>query len=304
MSEQHSQTYNHRQFLSFLTTRDQIMTIIDVLVVWYIVYKMFTFFKGTKAITLLKGVAVIAELRIASEIFGLQILSWLLNQLIVSGVIAAVIVFQPEIRRGLEIIGRHSPFLSSKAVAEDDKTIQAFDKAIQYMSERKIGALITVERKTGLDEYIETGIDLDADITGELLINIFVPNTPLHDGAVIVKQGKIAVACAYLPLSESNLIPKEYGTRHRAAVGISEVSDAVTIIVSEETGDVGITMHGELICGLSQEKYLRLLRAQLVPEKAKNMNFIKRSFGGFSRGYNSGSRFFSGLLALLSLEVL
>lgn len=304
MADQHSLTNNLRQFISFLLSRDQIMNIIDVLVVWYIVYKVFRFFKGTKAVTLLKGVAVIAEVRIVSEVFGFTILSWLLNQLIVSGLIAAVIVFQPEIRRGLEILGRHSPFLTSKTVAEEDKTIQAFDKAIQYMSERKIGALITVERQTGLDEYIETGIDLDADIVGELLINIFIPNTPLHDGAVIVKQGKIAVACAYLPLSESNLIPKEYGTRHRAAVGISEVSDAVTIIVSEETGDVGITMNGELICGLTQEESLRMLRAQLVPENKKNKNIVRKSIEGFSRGYNSGSKFFSGLLALLSFEFL
>lgn len=147
-----------------------------------------------------------------------------------------------------EHLGRSSFFRPNKgAQQEDERIIQAFDKAIQYMSKRKIGALITIERNTGLDEYIETGIDLDADITGELLINIFIPNTPLHDGAVIIKNEKIAVASAYLPLSESNLIPKEFGTRHRAAVGISEVSDAITIVVSEETGDVSLTLNNELI---------------------------------------------------------
>lgn len=145
--------------------------------------------------------------------------------------------------------------------------ILSFDKAIQYMSKRKIGALITIERHTGLDEYIETGIALDADITGELLINIFIPNTPLHDGAVIVKEGKIAVASAYLPLSESMLIPKEFGTRHRAAVGISEVSDAITIVVSEETGDVSITLDNELMAGLSQQEYLAILRRELIAEE-------------------------------------
>jgi diadenylate cyclase len=143
-----------------------------------------------------------------------------------------------------------------------------------------------VERNTGLDEYIETGIDLDADISGELLINIFIPNTPLHDGAVIVKQGKIAVASAYLPLSESNLIPKEFGTRHRAAVGISEVSDAVTIIVSEETGDVSLTLNNDLIPRLTQEEYLKILRAELVPkeENKDKKNLLQHFIDGVSKG--------------------
>ncbi|PQD70154.1 TIGR00159 family protein, partial [Enterococcus faecium] len=169
---------------------------------------------------------------------------------------------------------------------EDEKMILSFDKAIQYMSKRKIGALITIERHTGLDEYIETGIALDADITGELLINIFIPNTPLHDGAVIVKEGKIAVASAYLPLSESMLIPKEFGTRHRAAVGISEVSDAITIVVSEETGDVSITLDNELMAGLSQQEYLAILRRELIAEeKTKNKKNVIQSFlDGMTKG--------------------
>lgn len=194
--------------------------------------------------------------------------------------VAAIVIFQPEIRRGLEHLGRSSLFKQTKSEQqEDEKMILSFDKAIQYMSKRKIGALITIERHTGLDEYIETGIALDADITGELLINIFIPNTPLHDGAVIVKNGKIAVASAYLPLSESMLIPKEFGTRHRAAVGISEVSDAITIVVSEETGDVSITLDNQLIPGLSQEEYLSILRKQLiVEEKNKNKKNGLQSF--------------------------
>jgi diadenylate cyclase len=153
--------------------------------------------------------------------------------------------------------------------------IKAFDKAIQYMSKRKIGALITIERNTGLEEYIETGIPLDADITGELLINIFIPNTPLHDGAVIIRDGKISVSCAYLPLSDSVLLPKEFGTRHRAALGVSEVSDALTIIVSEETGNVSITLNNRLYSDLSQEDYLKMLNEAFVleekPKEKKNI---------------------------------
>ncbi|ALS37374.1 hypothetical protein ATZ35_09470 [Enterococcus rotai] len=291
MSFQLSQLFDlnyWRQLISsdFLS-RDYIINIIDILVVWYLVYKLIMLVRGTKAVQLLKGVAVFIVIRILSEIIGLHTLSWLMNQVIMYGVIAAVVIFQPEVRRGLEHLGRSSFFRTSRSEQqEDEKMILAFDKAIQYMSKRKIGALITVERNTGLDEYIETGISLDADITGELLINIFIPNTPLHDGAVIVKQGKIAVASAYLPLSESNLIPKEFGTRHRAAVGISEVSDAVTIIVSEETGDVSLTLNNDLIPRLTQEEYLKILRAELVPkeERKDKKNLLQHFIEGVSKG--------------------
>lgn len=291
MSFQISQLFDFdywRQLISsdFLS-RDYIINVIDILVVWYLVYKLIMLVKGTKAVQLLKGVAVFIVIRILSEIIGLHTLSWLMNQVIMYGVIAAVVIFQPEVRRGLEHLGRSSFFRTTKSEQqEDEKMILAFDKAIQYMSKRKIGALITVERNTGLDEYIETGIDLDADVSGELLINIFIPNTPLHDGAVIVKQGKIAVASAYLPLSESNLIPKEFGTRHRAAVGISEVSDAVTIIVSEETGDVSLTLNNDLIPRLTQEEYLKILRAELVPEEGSKdrRNLLQHFIEGVSKG--------------------
>lgn len=156
--------------------------------------------------------------------------------------------------------------------------VDALDQAIQYMSKRRIGALITVQMNTGLDDYIETGIPLDADVSGALLINIFIPNTPLHDGAVIIKDNRIAVAAAYLPLSESNLIPKELGTRHRAAVGISEVTDALTIVVSEETGGVTITKNNELIRDLMQQDYRKLLYSELVPTQEEKTNAVARFF--------------------------
>ena len=158
------------------------------------------------------------------------------------------------------------------------KLVDALDQAIQYMSKRRIGALITVQMNTGLDDYIETGIPLDADVSGALLINIFIPNTPLHDGAVIIKDNRIAVAAAYLPLSESNLIPKELGTRHRAAVGISEVPDALTIVVSEETGGVTITKNNELIRDLTQQDYRKLLYNELVPTQEEKTNAVARFF--------------------------
>ncbi|MCO8290367.1 diadenylate cyclase CdaA [Tetragenococcus halophilus] len=252
------------------------INILDILGVWYLVYKLIQMVQGTKAIQLFKGVVMFIAIRFLAEVIGLHTLSWLMDQVITYGVIAAIVIFQPEIRRGLEHLGRTTFFTPTKTEqAQGETMVQAFDKAIQYMSKRKIGALITIERNTGLEEYVETGISLDADITGELLINIFIPNTPLHDGAVIVRNGKVAVSSAYLPLSDSNMISKEYGTRHRAAVGVSEVSDALTIVVSEETGGVTLTLNNRMYNELSQEEYLKMLRDTLVVE---NTEKTKKNF--------------------------
>lgn len=262
------------------------VNILDIIVVWYIIYKLIQLLRGTKAIQLFKGVAIFLAIRFLAELIGLHTLSWLMDQVITYGVIAAIVIFQPEIRRGLEHLGRSTLFSTKQEQKEDQTLILALDKAVQYMSKRKIGALITIQRNTGLEEYIETGIALDADVTGELLINIFIPNTPLHDGAVIIRDNKVAVACAYLPLSESVLIPKEFGTRHRAAVGISEVSDAVTLVVSEETGGVSITLNNELLSELSQDEYLAILRRELVPDDKpeSRKNLLQSFIDGVTKG--------------------
>ena len=163
-----------------------------------------------------------------------------MDQVLPFGFLAIIIIFQPELRRALEQLGRGRLFARTMMQEEEerDRLIEAFMKSVSYMAKRRIGALISIEKETGLSEYIETGTRMDSMITSELLINIFIPNTPLHDGAVIVQSNRIAAAGCYLPLSESPFISKELGTRHRAALGISEVTDAVTIIVSEETGAV------------------------------------------------------------------
>ena len=262
-----------------------LVNILDIVVIWFVVYKLIMLVRGTKAVQLLKGVVVFFILKTLASLIGLSTVTWLMDQIITYGVIAVIIIFQPEVRRGLEHIGRTSFWTRVKKETTDkDRMVQSFDKAIQYMSKRKIGALVTIERNTGLDEYIETGIPLDADISGELLINIFIPNTPLHDGAVIIKNGKIAVSCAYLPLSESQLIPKEFGTRHRAAIGISEVSDALTFVVSEETGDVSVTLNNTFIPHLGQEEYLKILHEELVgrpDQDEKKKNLLQQFIDGF-----------------------
>lgn len=263
-------------FLSNIFTWQHLINLLDIGVVWYAIYKLMMLLRGTKAVQLFKGVLVIIVIKLISWYLGLRTVSWITDQIINWGIIAIIVIFQPEIRRGLEHLGRGSLFFNNKKKRNEaqEKMIQALDKAIQYMSKRRIGALMTIEMNTGLEDYIETGIPLDADVSGELLINIFIPNTPLHDGAVIIKNNRIAVAAAYLPLSESNLIPKELGTRHRAAVGISEVTDALTIVISEETGAVTITKNNELIRNLTRQDYLKLLHNELVPEEEKKQKNI------------------------------
>lgn len=249
------------QFTGF-TPVNIIFKLIDVLLVWFVIYKLLTLIRGTKAVQLLKGLFVIIVAKIATQIFGLDTLGWLIQEVINYGFLAIIIIFTPEIRRALEQLGRGKIFQRSTTQFEDEQNrlIEAMKKAVTYMAKRRIGALISIENETGLNEYIETGIKLNSEISSELLINIFIPNTPLHDGAVIVQKDKISAAACYLPLSESNFISKELGTRHRAALGLSEVTDAITIIVSEETGAISLAKNGNLYRNLSVEEFETQLR--------------------------------------------
>ncbi|WP_027410621.1 diadenylate cyclase CdaA [Anoxybacteroides tepidamans] len=241
--------------------------IVDILLVWYVIYKLIMVIRGTKAVQLLKGIILIILVRIVSNFLGLSTLQWLMDQALTWGFLAIIIIFQPELRRALEQLGRGKLFSRSSVQEEEGQTrmVEAIIKATEYMAKRRIGALISVERETGMGDYIETGIPLNAQISSELLINIFIPNTPLHDGAVIIQKAQVAAAGCYLPLSESPFISKELGTRHRAALGISEVTDSVTVVVSEETGAVSVTKNGELHRDLTPEQFRELLKKELIP---------------------------------------
>ncbi|OFT09638.1 hypothetical protein HMPREF3094_00960 [Lactobacillus sp. HMSC24D01] len=273
-------------YLAALLTWRNFINLIDILVIWFLIYELMVLVRGTRAVQLFKGIIIIIVVKLISWYIGLTTVSWVMDQIINWGVIAMVVIFQPEIRRGLEHLGRGTMFTRTKTENEEEEAlITQLDQAIQYMSKRRIGALIAIEMDTGLEEYIETGIPLDAKVTGALLINTFIPNTPLHDGAVIIKGGRIAVAAAYLPLSDSKLIPKELGTRHRAAVGISEVTDALTIVISEETGGVSITKDNELIRDMTQENYLKFLRAHLYKKESTDQNkLLDRLVNPFRKG--------------------
>lgn len=261
--------------------------IVDILLVWYVVYKLINVIRGTKAVQLLKGIFVILLVKFISDYVGFNTLSWMMEQALTWGFLAIIIIFQPELRRALEQLGRGRFFSRSGTQEEDDhdKIVEAIIKATDYMAKRRIGALISIERETGMSDYIETGIQLNAKVTSELLINTFIPNTPLHDGAVIIQKNLIAAAACYLPLSESPFISKELGTRHRAALGISEVTDSITIIISEETGNISLTKNGELHRDLSMEAFTELLTSELLTKnKVKQASSARWNWRGKRNG--------------------
>ncbi|KZR56977.1 diadenylate cyclase CdaA [Pseudobacillus badius] len=261
-------------YFAHFTVLDYLSNALDILLVWFVVYKLLMVIRGTKAVQLVKGIFVILAARGLSGLFGLDTLSWIMEQALTWGFLAVIIIFQPEVRRALEQLGRGRFF--SRNVMQEDKEqrdlIEALTKSVSYMAKRRIGALISIEKETGMNDYIETGIPLHSAVSSELLINIFIPNTPLHDGAVIIQKNQIAAAACYLPLSESPFISKELGTRHRAALGISEVTDSITIIVSEETGAVSVTKNGDLFRDLSAEDFEKLLTHELLTKESDSSN--------------------------------
>lgn len=252
----------------FLANRPFIQ-LLDIIIVWYLIYKLLMYARGTQMMNLLKGVAVFIVAKFFSSLIGLRTIDWLLGQVLAWGVIAIIVLFQPELRRALEILGRDL-FRNRKGTQNPNiKMIDDLESALLYMSRRKIGALISIEGEDELSEIIETGISLNSELSSQLLINIFIPNTPLHDGAVIVRDYRISAASCYLPLSESDTIPKELGTRHRAAIGLGEVTDAVTLIVSEETGDISIVYGDAINRGIKPDELHETLEHYLLKEEDK-----------------------------------
>ncbi|CAH0347763.1 diadenylate cyclase CdaA [Bacillus sp. CECT 9360] len=271
--------------LSNFTFLDYIVNFIDILLVWFVIYKLLMVIRGTKAVQLLKGIFVIVVVHSLSSLIGLNTLGWLMQQAMTWGFLAIIIIFQPELRRALEQLGRGKLFTrgAGQEEEEQDRLVEALIKAASYMAKRRIGALISIERETGLNDYIETGTPLRSEISSELLINLFIPNTPLHDGAVIIQNNQVAAAACYLPLSESPFISKELGTRHRAALGVSEVTDCITIVVSEETGSISLTKNGELHRELDQDEFKEILTRELIMEN-KPSSSVRWNWRGKKNG--------------------
>ena len=246
----------------FYIPRMKVTDAIEIVFIAVLVYYIMDWFKKTRAWTLIKGILILLVFMGIAALFEFNTLLWIFKNTISVGVIAIIIIFQPEFRRALEQLGRKR-FLSSLFDNDDGnagrklekRALNEITKATFAMAEVKTGALIVLEQEVRLGDYERTGISIDAEITSQLLINIFEHNTPLHDGAVLVRNNRIISATCYLPLSDNLDINKAYGTRHRAALGISEVSDSITIVVSEETGSVSIAHNGNLYRGLSREEF-------------------------------------------------
>ena len=254
--------YLRTYFDWFYIPRITITDVIEIIIIALLIYNIMLWFQKTRAWTLIKGILVVLVFAGIALAFQFNTILWILKNTISVGVIAVIIIFQPEFRRALEQLGRRN-ILSSLLSSEDNrsrkldkKVLNEVAKAAYAMSEVKTGALIVIEQDVRLGEYERTGISIDAEVSNQLLLNIFEHNTPLHDGAVLIRNNRIASATCYLPLSDNMDISKALGTRHRAAIGVSEVSDSITVIVSEETGAVSLAHNGTVIRNIPKDKFL------------------------------------------------
>ncbi|MGN1299153.1 MAG: diadenylate cyclase CdaA [Candidatus Scatovivens sp.] len=247
-----------------------IMTIIDLVIVVFLLYKVFKTLKNTRAWQLLKGIIILVIITLLSGWLKLNILNYILSSVMIYGVVILIVVFQPELRRGLEQLGTSQItkfFGLDKDIENKTKeNIYKISIAASELSKQKNGALIVIERDIKIKDIINTGILINSEISPQLLVNIFVPNTPLHDGAVIISENKIAAASCMLPLSDDQDIARELGTRHRAAIGISKESDALVVVVSEETGKISIAKDGTLIADVKEDVLKKILIKNLINE--------------------------------------
>ena len=253
---------------------------VDIAIIAFFLYKLIILTKETRAFQLLKGTAFLFLAALISDLLKLQTLSWVLNAVLASGIVVLVVLFQPELRRALEHIGRGKFFsngLLQGFKPEENEIVNEMQMAILSLAKRRVGALIVIEQRTGLGDIIATGTRIDGVISAPLIENIFEPNTPLHDGAVIIRDGEITAAACFLPLAEDIAVARELGTRHRAALGVSSISDSITIVVSEETGVISFAREGKLVRYIDQKALRDLLESIFVgKENAGTLNIFKR----------------------------
>lgn len=253
-----------------------ILDFIDIILVSYFLYRLYLVLKNTRAATLIKGLIILAVFSMVSRWGNLHVISWLLEKGMTIIMVALPVVFQPELRRALEHIGRGKLFhkTSELNAQELEDMLEDVADATVTMSKGKVGALMVFERTTGLEERIDTGVPLDALISSGLIQNIFVKDTPLHDGAIIIRGKRIVAASCLLPLSENRNLSQELGTRHRAAIGISEQSDALVLIVSEETGTISIARNGDILRKLNKDDVKTILREAFFKDSKREDNAL------------------------------
>ena len=256
----------------------QILDVLDILIVAFFLYKFYMMIRDTRAVALLKGLIVLLVATLVSRWLGLNVIHWLLQKSMTVVLVALPVVFQPELRRALEQLGRGG-FLR-KTVFLDEEEAENFIgnlvQAVTVLAKNKIGALLVLEREIGLNDYIDTGLKVDGLVSSEFIINIFIPNSPMHDGAVILRGNRAMAAGCLLPLSDDRNLNKELGTRHRAAIGITEQTDAVVIVVSEETGVISMASGGQLTRYLDPEALRAALWPLYMPRPKPFYDFFQR----------------------------
>ena len=261
--------------LNYLSSPWNVITlIIDLIIVIFLIVKVVKILKGSRAMQLIKGILFLIIITWLSSICNLKILNYILTTIMTYGVILLIVLFQPELRRALEQLGSSNKLtryfgLEKDIISKTKEDIYKIVLAAVELSKNKTGALIVIERDIKLKEITSTGITINAEITPQLLVNIFTPKTPLHDGAVVIKDNKVAAAACMLPLASDNDIAKELGTRHRAAIGMSKESDAIVVVVSEETGRISIAKEGTLIADLKEEALKKILISNIITKRFK-----------------------------------
>ena len=278
------------EYLTTMISQVRWVDLLDITIIAFAIYKILKFIQETRAAQLLKGLIVLLIATVLSDILKLYTVNWLLDGLLKVGGIALIVIFQPEIRRGLQHLGRGRVFSRQFSESNRENTdflTENIMNALRYFSRNKVGALIILERETVLGDIIDSGTDLNADITKEILINIFYSGAPLHDGAAIIRGDKIVAAGCVLPLTSNNNLSSELGTRHRAGIGVTEISDAIAVIVSEETGAMSVATNGNISRFMDATAMEKIIRSVFMNEDDSRGFFFKPLFDRM-RGKNNG----------------
>lgn len=245
-----------------------IKDVVDIVIVWYVIYRIILLVRGTRAAQMLVGLAVVIIAFIISQSLELNTLYWILDNFLSSIILIIIVIFQHDIRRALSQFGRN-PFLGPRISSLEAEVIEEIMKASTSLASKRIGALIVIGRKVGLKEYIESGVEIDSLVTKELILSIFLPYSPIHDGAIIVQEGRIIAAGCFLPLTVNPNVSKELGTRHRAAIGMSEETDALVVVISEEAGRISLAIDGSMVSNLDGPSLRERLYEGLTQPKKK-----------------------------------
>jgi len=240
--------------------------LLDILLVAFIIYRIILLVKGTRTVQMLLGLAVLLVVYVASQVGGLFTLNWLLDNFLSSIILVIVVIFQNDIRRALVHMGRN-PFFADQSFSEEDQAIEELVKGCTSLATRRFGALVVIERETGINDFLEIGTELDAKLSGNLLSAVFHPQSPIHDGAAVIQRGRLTRAGCFLPLTQNPKISPRLGTRHRAAIGLTELVDAVVVVVSEESGKISVVISGKMTRDLDPITLRKVLKRLLEPRR-------------------------------------